>query len=130
MYAPKPAKVRAACEEASKALEQAHKAAVEFREKLLKADAILLEFDYAEWSRPWLLPAYHPALVRMLEEHTWNNDMAQVPGTFQTVVFAQEFKLRLLEEPERPKQLAAARKRADTKRSRKPRAEKEGEVTT
>jgi hypothetical protein len=66
-YPPNSADVRVACEAARDTLLQAYIAAHKVRDKVVMANAILLEFDYAEWERPWLLPVYLPMRSRMLE---------------------------------------------------------------
>ena len=94
--------MRVACEEAKKAVWNAYHGAAQVCNQVSKADAILLEFDYAEWERPWLLPQYRPALAMMLYNHgiseryyEGDDTSDENPNTFGKLVLAEEAKARV-----------------------------------
>jgi hypothetical protein len=125
IYPPKPAEVRAACEEARDLLSSAERVADRLVEDVRKADAILLQFDYDEWQRPWLTPQHRPALARMLELHSIYGDESEEfdfdepVHPLRALVEREKARLAIEQSPE-PKRLAAARARSTVKRSKQP----------
>src|SRR5262249_34244995 len=73
-FTPKPSELRAACRKAENNLRWAEEAADQLVDFVRRCDAVLLEFDHAEWERPYLTPAYRPVLGRMLELHAVYGD--------------------------------------------------------
>ena len=87
-----------------------------FLDEFREVDAILLEFAYDEWEKPWHLPQYRPLLSRVLQSHSCH-DQGDV---FVELVDSERAKLALepaAEQPEQPK-IAAARKPSLMKRSK------------
>lgn len=94
-----------------------------------RCDALLLQFDYAEWEKPYLTPEHRPILQRMLELHNIHGDGSDAWDErdfddddnplhpFQIAVRAEQTKLAALAAPPQRKRIAAARKRSETKRS-------------
>jgi hypothetical protein len=133
-YPPRPGELYAACREARNHLNWAHAAADELVDFVRRTDALLLEFDHAEWERPYLTPQYQPILQRMLELHDIYGDGTEAwmerryeyddddnpLHPFAQLVRAEQAKLAL-PAPEEPKQIAeAACKTLPAKLTRKP----------
>lgn len=136
-FVPKPAELHAACREAQNRLHWAHDAADKLVDFVRRCDAVLLQFDHDEWEKPYLTPKDQPVLQRMLDLHDIYGDGSDafdegdcdddgnLRHPFAALLEAEKAKLPGPEEAseeQQPKRLAAARKRSETKRSRKPRA--------
>jgi hypothetical protein len=127
-FTPKAAELREACREAYCSLLWASEAAHELADFTRRCDVLLLEFDHKEWERPYLTPQYRPILAKMLELHRLEGDGSDAwlewyvgegkPPPLVSVIQAEQAKLP--PPPER-KRIAAARKRGETKHSRRPR---------
>jgi hypothetical protein len=122
-FKPQPAELRAACKEAMDVLIFTRDAADRVFETVRRADAILLEFNHAEWERPWRTPQYRPMLAHMLELHDTFGDGSiefyrdESPQPIKVLVEREQAKLAL---EAKPPKVAAARKRIERKRSRVP----------
>ena len=68
-FTPKPAELHEACCEAHRKLYRAHAVLEEFTDYLRRCDAIVLEFDFAEWQRLYQTPEHQPILIEMLRLH-------------------------------------------------------------
>jgi hypothetical protein len=129
-FTPKPAELRAACRKAENHLRSAADVADALVDFVRRCDAVLLEFDHAEWERPYLTPEYRPILERMLELHAiygddseaWD-DRRECDGKvhpFERLVRAEQDKLALPVPPESEPMREAACETRPAKRTRRP----------
>jgi hypothetical protein len=92
-----------------------HARARNFQTEFIGFDAVLLEFAYDEWQKPWLLPQYRPLLPRILESHSGHDG----GDAFVELVDRELAKLALEKPPEQPKKIAAVRTRSPMKKSKR-----------
>jgi hypothetical protein len=123
VHVPRAAELHQACRKAERTLGDAYGICKNLITLVRRCDALLLQFDHAEWEKPYLTPQYRPILPRMLQLHAIPPD----PDVGDEWWDARERELDKLEAkrltppaPE-PKRVAAASKRGEAKRSRRAR---------
>ncbi len=131
-FTPKPAELHDACVEAHRKLHGAHSVLEEFTDYVRRCDAVLLEFDHAEWQRPYRTSEHQPILEEMLRLHAicgdgsnaWDdreyddNDNPLHP--FEQIVQREQAKLLALPAPEPTREAACDAKPARRTSKQKP----------
>jgi hypothetical protein len=130
----RPADLHKACRQAGSKLKSALNTCNDLIDFVRRCDAVLLQFDRAEWERPYRALEYHGHLMRLLELHEehlpWDWRKEDADGklvhpfaialrTEQTklhAVFEAEERAKKLAPPPERKRIAAARKRSEVKR--------------
>jgi hypothetical protein len=69
VFTPRPAELANAVREAAKVIRRAADVCDRLVDMVRKADAVLLEFDYARWREPYRMPQFGPVLPKMLDLH-------------------------------------------------------------